>query len=91
MKDTPSFRDSEWNQWIRELTAIARENKLPFSVSKASGRAAATSPFVLLVAELQGSVDKRARRHGHSKGALAAAITRARIKGSDGTNKIPIA
>jgi hypothetical protein len=79
MKDTPSFRVGDcWNKWIRNLTSIARKNKLPFSVSKASGKAAATSPFVLMVAELQRHLDKGARRHSHSNSALAAAITRAR-------------
>jgi len=79
MKDTPSFRVGDcWNEWIRDLTSIARKNKLPFSVSKASGKAAAPSPFVLMVAELQRHVDRGARRHSHSNSALAAAITRAR-------------
>jgi hypothetical protein len=67
-----------WDQWIRKLTRIARENELPSAAAKGSDKATAHSPFVLVVAALQDCLPASARRHHHSMDALAAAIHRAR-------------
>ena len=67
-----------WDEWIRKLTEIARENELPFAAAKGRDKAIAHSPFVLMVAELQDYVPASARSHRHSMDALAAAIHRAR-------------
>jgi hypothetical protein len=75
----PGHREGEcWDQWIRRLTSIARENDLPFAAPKGSDKAIAHSPFVLMVAALQDCVSASARRHYASMDALATAIHRAR-------------
>jgi hypothetical protein len=75
----PGYREGEcWDQWIRRLLIIARENHLPFAATKGSDKTNAHSPFVLMVAALQDCVPKKARRHCHSNDALATAIHRAR-------------
>jgi hypothetical protein len=75
----PGHREGEsWANWIRALTKIARRNKLPGGVSKDSDKSDRTSPFVLLVEALQECVPQDARRHTHSRTALADGITVAR-------------
>jgi len=75
----PGHREGEcWDQWIRRLTRVARENDLPFAAPKGSDKAIAHSPFVLMVAALQDCVPASARRHHASMDALSTAIHRAR-------------
>lgn len=77
----PGYREGEcWDQWVRRLTAIAKSEGLPTAASKGSDKETGdtSSPFVLLVWELQACVPEDARRHWQSKHALAAAIHRAR-------------
>jgi hypothetical protein len=73
------YREGDrWDQWVRQLTKIAQESKIPFAASKGSDKATTYSAFILLVEALQNCVPASARRHLHSKAALAAAINRAR-------------
>jgi hypothetical protein len=75
----PGHREGEcWDQWIRQLTRIARENELPFASPKGSDKAITHSSFVLMVAALQDCVPANARRHHASMDALSTAIHRAR-------------
>src|SRR5262249_35067343 len=68
----PGHREGEcWDQWIRRLTTIARENDLPFAAPKGSDKAIVYSPFVLMIAALQECVPASARRHHASLDALA--------------------
>jgi hypothetical protein len=78
-RNLPGHREGTcWDLWIRRLTSIARENDLPFAAPKGSDKGVAHSPFVLMVAALQGCVPTSARRHHASMDALATAIHRAR-------------
>ena len=73
------YREGDcWDQWVRQLTKIAQESKIPFAASKGSDKATTYSAFILLVEAFQNCVPASARRHFHSKAALAAAINRAR-------------
>ena len=77
--DAPGHREGEcWEDWIRSLTRISQENRLPWRVSKGSDKSAQESPFTMLVAALHECVPKDARRHHHSNAALAKAINEAR-------------
>jgi hypothetical protein len=67
-----------WNDWILSLTKILKAEQLPTKASNSYSKSGASSPFVLLVEELQNRLPKEARRHDHSKEALARAINRAR-------------
>jgi hypothetical protein len=69
-----------WEQWIRQLTKIAKENDLPNGVRSDSDKQKndAPSPFVALVRELQLCLPAESRRPAHSDGALAQAIKLAR-------------
>jgi hypothetical protein len=68
----PSFRPGRaWGRWTRQLTEIMRNNSLPPTVSKDTGR---KSPFRDLVWELQQLLPVECRRHTQSKPALAKAI-----------------
>jgi hypothetical protein len=66
-----------WDRWVNELTDIAKARNLRWGVRKDSDKQRRSSPFVELVWELQQSVPKEHRR-GHSRGAVAVAITAAR-------------
>jgi hypothetical protein len=78
----PGYRKGEcWDEWVRKLTYIAKEHRLPTSARTDTDKKKAStksSPFVLLVRELQQLVPAAAARHGHSDDALAKAIQRAR-------------
>lgn len=69
-----------WNLWVKELTAIAREGRLPHQVRQDDdkNRAGKSSPFVVFIRELQISIPLEFRRPIHSESALATAIVRAR-------------
>jgi hypothetical protein len=72
----PGHREGEcWRGWVRALTQIAEQHKLPTNASRKP------SPFVVLVRELERYVLLEARRHTHSYEALAKAIQRARRAG----------
>jgi hypothetical protein len=72
----PGHREGEcWRGWVRMLTQIAEQHKLPTDASRKP------SPFVALLHELQRYVPRQARRHTHSYEALAKAIQRARRAG----------
>jgi hypothetical protein len=50
----PSFMEGEaWGQWIRQLTVIVKNAKLPWRVRKDADKSDRQSPFTLLVRELQ--------------------------------------
>jgi hypothetical protein len=86
-QDARPFREgASWEHWIQRLTDTARDNKLPFRVSKGSDKSRRESPFTLLVAALQRRLPKEAQRHAHSHAALAKAISKARRQ--NGTNKV---
>ena len=85
--DALGHREGEcWENWIKSLTRIASENRLPWKVSKGSDKSGRASPFTLLVAALHECVPQDARRYHHSKAALAKAITETR-RHQNGTNK----
>ena len=67
-----------WRGWVRDLTRIAKQHKLPIPVRTDTDKKWRPSPFVALLYELQQHVPVAARRHMHSKAALAKAIQRAR-------------
>jgi len=69
-----------WNAWIRALTAIAPEHKLPFGARKDSDKQKTDtpSPFVSLVRELQECIPKEHQRSTKTDNALAGAISKAR-------------
>src|SRR5262245_8649980 len=74
----PGRREGDcWRDWVRALTRIAKQNKLPFRVGNDPDPDKA-STFVVLVHELQLCMKPEARRHMHSKVALAQAINRTR-------------
>jgi hypothetical protein len=79
VKDQGFSKGEAWGRWIVRLTSIAKAHNLPWRVrkdsDKQSGRHA--SPFVEFVWELQQLVPKTHRR-GHSRGAVAEAIVKAR-------------
>jgi hypothetical protein len=82
-----SKEGDEWSWWIQRLNRIMKNNKLPAGVRKDAGNKSKTdtpSPFTLLVAELQSCLPRECRRHTHSEGGLAVAISRAL-----GSNKLP--
>ena len=70
----------QWDAWVRKLTAIAHGQGLPTGARKDDQPGKAASAFVALVRELQCCVPCKLRRHAHSDGALAQAITKARQK-----------
>jgi hypothetical protein len=79
----PSHREGEcWDQWIRRLTEIVKENGLPSGASKGGHGRNNQSPFTWLVMALQKCVPTDARRHDRRAGTLAAAIARARHGGT---------
>jgi hypothetical protein len=65
-----------WDIFVTNLTELMKSYNLPFKVSKATG--ARPSPFVELIWNLQELLPAKARKHNHSKEALAAAIVQAR-------------
>jgi hypothetical protein len=72
------FREGRsWNDWIRRLTTIIRENKLSSQVSKGSDKSQNVSPFTKLVAALQKQLPEEAQRHCQGPDGLATAIVRA--------------
>jgi hypothetical protein len=76
----PIKEGDEWSTWIRKLNKIVQNNALPADVRKDAGNKSKTdkqSPFTLLVWELQSCLPVESRRHAHSPGALATAISRA--------------
>jgi hypothetical protein len=76
----PGHREGEcWRGWVRALTQIAKQHKLPIGASTDATHG--PSPFVELVRELQRHVLPEARRHTRSYEALAKAIQRARRAG----------
>lgn len=78
-EDIQPFREGQsWNNWIRRLTTITRENKLPSGVSKGSDKSPNVSPFTKLVAALQKRLPRETRRYSHGLHGLATAIVRAR-------------
>ena len=78
-REPDGFRQgSSWEEWVRRLTAIAKETGLPHGARKDKSATDATSPFVALVDELQQIIPDDYRRHTHSTDALAKAIERAR-------------
>jgi hypothetical protein len=77
----PGHREGEcWRGWVRELTQIAGQHKLPIG-ARTTDTPDGPSPFVELVRELQWRALPEARRHTHSYKALAKAIQRARRAG----------
>jgi hypothetical protein len=74
----PGHRERDcWRDWVRALTRIANQRKLPTGAHD-TDKTWGPSPFVVLVRELQRHVPPEARRHGGSDVALAKAIQRAR-------------
>jgi hypothetical protein len=74
----PGHREGDcWRDWVRALTRIAKQNKLPSHVGNDPDPDKA-SAFVVLVHELQLCMKPEARRYMHSTVALAQAINRAR-------------
>jgi hypothetical protein len=85
--DIPGHREGEdWKNWIRSLTRIARDNDLPWQVSKGSDKSTQESPFTKLVAALHECVRKDARRHHHSNAAQPLTRLARRARGQNGTN-----
>ena len=77
----------EWGSWVWRLNQILEDNGLPAGVRKDAGSKSKSdkpSPFTCLVWELQHFLPVACRRHTHSLGALATAISRAL-----GSNKTP--
>jgi hypothetical protein len=77
---TENSDDEPWNWWIQALTQIVQEHRLPYGarIVEISGQ---PSPFLALVCELQGALQKHVpARHMPSGDALARAIRRARDK-----------
>jgi hypothetical protein len=82
ISEFPAVKEGdEWRSWISELNRIAKDNGLPFEVRKDAGNKSKSdkpSPFTSLVKELQSCLPRECRRrHTHSAGALAVAISRA--------------
>jgi hypothetical protein len=82
LSESPSYKKEgdAWVSWIRRLNGIMENNGLPADVRKDAGNKSKSdkhSPFTLLVGELQYCLPVKARRHTHSPGALATAISRA--------------
>jgi hypothetical protein len=74
-QDHSGFRHGEmWERWIRDLTTIASDAKLPTRVRKDTDKIKSDkpSPFVSLVRELQSCLPEEYRR-SHPPGADAAA------------------
>jgi len=77
---TENSDDEPWNWWIQALTQIVQRHDLPHGarIVEISGQ---PSPFLALVCELQGALQKHVpARHMPSGEALAKAIRRARDK-----------
>jgi hypothetical protein len=73
------FRGGVWDNWIRWLTIIVKEHRLPYGAGNDSDkRTGKMSSFVLFVQELQKHVPTDAQRPVHSLYALSKAINRAR-------------
>jgi len=82
LSESTSFKKEgdAWCSWIRKLNRIMENNGLPADVRKDAGNKSKSdkqSPFTLLVGELQSCLPVGCRRHTHSLGALATAISRA--------------
>jgi hypothetical protein len=81
ISEFPALKEGdEWSSWIRRLNRIAKDNGLPFEVRKDAGNKSKSdrqSSFTLLVKELQSCLPVECRRHTHSLGALATAISQA--------------
>ena len=79
LSDFPALKEGEaWSLWIRRLNRIMEDNGLPAGVRKDVGgksKSDKSSPFTLLVKELQSCLPAECRRHMHSLGALATAIS----------------
>jgi hypothetical protein len=78
----PSFKKEgdAWGLWIRRLNQIMETEGLSTGVRKDAGNKSKSdkqSPFTSLVATLQSCLPVECRRHTHSTGALAVAISRA--------------
>jgi hypothetical protein len=83
LSESTSFKKEgdAWGSWIRKLNRIMENNGLLADVRKDAGNKSKSdkqSPFTLLVGELQSCLSVGSRRHTHSRGALATAITRVR-------------
>jgi hypothetical protein len=81
LSEFPALKEGdEWKSWIRRLNRIAKDNGLPAGVRKDVGNKSKSdrpSPFTLLVKELQSCLPTDCRRHTHSDGGLAVAISQA--------------
>jgi hypothetical protein len=88
LSEFPSLTEGdEWGSWVRRLNQILEGSGLPAGVRKDAGSKSKSdkpSPFTCLVWELQHFLPVACRRHTHSLGALATAISRAL-----GSNKTP--
>jgi hypothetical protein len=88
LSEFPSLTEGdEWGSWVRRLNQILEDSGLPAGVRKDAGgksKSDRPSPFTLLVEGLQSCLPVECRRHTHSLGALATAISRAL-----GSNKTP--
>ncbi len=60
--DARVFRDgASWDNWIRALTKIAKQNNLPTGASKSGSTEADVGPFARLIAALQSHLPKKAQ------------------------------
>jgi hypothetical protein len=85
-EDNAEHRIGEcWEGWIRRLTEILKQNKMPTSARKdaAKNKSGKASDFVRFIEELQKGFDSKFRRGTHSTSALAEAITLARRVAKD--------
>jgi hypothetical protein len=75
-----NFREGEaWDRWIRNLTKLMRQRKLPVAARKDTDKQKqGSSPFVFFIGELQKCIPAEYRRSRQSQGALAQAIYSAR-------------
>lgn len=77
--ETSGYQSGDsWNEWIRQLTAIAKRHRLPSGARTDSVKGDRPSDFVELVRALQNHAPIAARRGRHSGQALAQLIKRAR-------------
>ena len=75
--DARVFRDgASWDNWIRALTKIAKQNNLLTGASKSGSTEADLGPFAGLIAALQIHLPKKAQRHANTR--LSEAIYSAR-------------
>jgi hypothetical protein len=71
-----------WQNWIRQLTEIAKRHELPFGARKDTDKVkqGKVSPFVKFVNKLQTYIPDAHRRGAHSIEALSVAINTARSR-----------